>query len=47
VVAIPGGLFGSATAAMVKRLDARIFFDPQLSVSTFSVLALKVYRNRF
>src|SRR5580704_11617270 len=39
------GLFGSATAAMVKRLDASIFFfDPQLSVSTFSVLALKVYR---
>jgi hypothetical protein len=34
--------------AMAQRLDARsLFFRPQLSVSTFLVLALKICRNRF
>ena len=33
--------------AMVQRLDARsFFFHPQLSVSIFSALVLKVCRNR-
>jgi hypothetical protein len=34
--------------AMVQRLDARsFFFHPQLSVSIFLALVLKVCRNRF
>jgi hypothetical protein len=33
---------------MMQRLDARCFFGyPQLSVTTFSALVLKVRRNRF
>jgi hypothetical protein len=35
-------------AAMAQRLDARsLFFRPQLSVSTFLALVLKICRNRF
>jgi hypothetical protein len=42
------GLFCSAMVAMVQRLDARsFFFHPQLIVSTFSALVLKVCGNRF
>jgi hypothetical protein len=42
------GLFRRAMVAMVQRLDARSFFGhPQLIVSTFSALVLKVCRNRF
>jgi hypothetical protein len=34
--------------AMVQRLDASgFFFHPQLSVSMFSALVLKVFWNRF
>jgi len=34
--------------AMVQRLDARsFFFYPQLIVTTFLALVLKVFRNRF
>jgi hypothetical protein len=34
--------------AMVQRLDASgFFFHPQLSVSIFLALGLKVFRNRF
>jgi len=41
-------LFRRAMVAMVQRLDARSFFGhPQLIVSTFSALVLKVCRNRF
>jgi hypothetical protein len=49
-MAIPAwaGLLRSAMVAMVQRLDACSFFgQPQLSVTTFSVLVLKVHRNRF
>ena len=42
------GLLRSAMVAMVQRLDAGSFFgQPQLSVTTFSALVLKVHRNRF
>ena len=42
------GLFRSAMVAMAKRLDAHsLFFRPQLSVSTFLALVLKICRNRF
>jgi hypothetical protein len=41
-------LFRSAMVAMVQRLDASGFFvHPQLSVSIFLALVLKVFRNRF
>jgi hypothetical protein len=41
------GLFLSAMVAMVQRLDAgSFFFHPQLSVSIFSALVLKVCWNR-
>ena len=42
------GLFCSAMVAMAQRLDARsLFFRPQLSISTFLALVLKICRNRF
>jgi hypothetical protein len=42
------GLFRSAMVAVAHQVDARSFFShPQLSVSTFSALVLKVFRNRF
>jgi hypothetical protein len=41
-------LFRKPVMAMVQRLDARsFFFRPQLSVSIFLALVLKVCRNRF
>ncbi len=41
-------LFRQPVMAMVQRLDARsFFFRPQLSVSIFLALVLKVCRNRF
>jgi hypothetical protein len=41
-------LVRSAMVAMAQRLDARsLFFRPQLSVSTFLALVLKICRNRF
>ena len=42
------GLFRGPMRAMMQRLDARSFiFHPQLSVSIFLALVLKVRRNRF
>jgi len=41
------GLFRSPIVAVVQQLDARsFFFYPQLSVSTFLSLVLKICRNR-
>jgi len=45
---IQRGLFLRPMVAMMPRLDARsFFFHPQLSVSTFLAIVLKVCRNRF